>query len=355
MADSDNVAATPLSLNITFVESATVTGSFLFIAHAASSGNAQQDIAALLNTSSPFNTAFTSMIAAVFQSWLAESTSTYVTQLTAGLDSDSALVQAVDTERLGLFSHVQQPDVTVMNATIVQDITNVLDASSSTVTRYAYNVTVQVSVVTANLLSSVFVDVLNATASRRRLLAMPYMPHPAQQKLSHVPDAGDAAATSCLTATPQLIAASPRQLGCQDGIISSRMIDNSNVSNVSSSSSNSINSSSGNSIGSSTTNTSSRMPDVSRSSVSYSRRKLRATQSSSAFPLASLLMFKMDLTLAAFQGTSGCSTDNIADLFYDGEAVPAALDELCDGSEPDWSLSQALLEIANSSLPLLQV
>ena len=341
MADSDNVASTPLSLNITFVQSATVTGSFLFIAHAASSGNAQQDIAALLNTSSPLNTAFTSTIASVFQSWLAESTSTYVTQLTAGLDSDSALVQAVDTERLGLFSHVQQPDVTVLNATIVQNLTNILDASSNTVTRYAYNVTIQVSVVTANLLSSVFVDVLNATASRRRLLAMPYAPHTAQQKVSHVPDDGDAAAMRCFTATPQPIAASPIQLACQGDRVSSCMIDNSNVSSAISSSSSVIGSS--------------HMPDLSRSNVGYGRRKLQATQSSSAFPLGSLLVFKMDLTLAAFQGTSGCSTDNIADLFYVGEAVPAALDELCDGSESDWSLSQALLEIANSSLPLLQV
>ena len=91
------------------------------------------------------------------------------------------------------------------------------------------------------------------------------------------------------------------------------------------------------------------MPDAFKSNVSYSRRKLRAAQSSSAFPLASLLMFKMDLALAAFQGTSGCSTDNIADLFYDGEAVPAALNELCDGSEPDWSLSQALLDSKQQS------
>ena len=65
----------------------------------------------------------------------------------------------------------------------------------------------------------------------------------------------------------------------------------------------------------------------------------------------------MDMLLAAFSGTSGCSTDGLTDLFYEDSEPPDTLAELCggDGGSQDLSLNTALLGTANSSVPLLQV
>jgi len=77
----------------------------------------------------------------------------------------------------------------------------------------------------------------------------------------------------------------------------------------------------------------------------------------SEFPLVSLLTFKVDLLLAAFGSTSGCSTASVTALFYDDEDTPESLDDLCgtDSGAVDLSMNQALLASTNTSIPLLQV
>ena len=338
VTDSNGKAATPLVLNITFVESAIVTGSFTFISQAAGDSNAQEIALALYNTSSVVNAAFTATVASVFQTWLADTTSAYVSQQTAGLESGAALVQAINAARLSLFVDVLQSDVRVLNSTVDQNITaQLVTNSTASVQSYAYNVTMQVTVLTANLLSSVFVDVLNSTSSRRHLLsaATPFRSDPLEPQHSII--------TAWL--------AGSKTRSNSSNMLSSMRMYNSNSSTVSSSSMPippTLYSSSSNTQGHSTSSMEA-MGHVVRS------RKLQATQSSSAFPLASLLMFKMDLTLAAFLGTSGCSTDNIAELFYDGADTPEVLEQLCGSSDNDFSLSQALLAVANSSIPLFQV
>ena len=61
--------------------------------------------------------------------------------------------------------------------------------------------------------------------------------------------------------------------------------------------------------------------------------------------------------LAAFGGTSGCSTSSMAALFYDDADVPDSLDDLCgtDGGTVDLSMNEALLATVKSTVPLLQV
>ena len=312
----------PLTLNITFVESAIITGSFTFISQASSSLAAQQDVLTLYNSSSSFNALFIVNIASVFQSWLANATSQYVADLTAGLETNSAVVQATNTVRLGLLSNVLQPDVTVLNATIDQNITAMLSDSSSTVLQpYAYNVTIQVRVVTATLLSSVFVSILNSTSSRRLLMASPDTSSQAIQMTT----AGTA---------PELLPISHRHsIATSSHLVTARAQD----------------------PVASTATPMSQQGNTSPADTLVSSGHRQLLQSSSAFPLASLLMFKMDLTLAAFQGTSGCSRPSIAALFYAGSTPPAALNDLCSSSTMDLSMSQALLAAANGSLPLLQV
>ncbi len=167
-SDSSGVAAAPLTISITFVEVALVTGSFLFIGQADSTIEAQQHAAQLYTPGTAPNSAFTADIATVFQTWLASNVTTYVDQMTAALGASTAVIAAVNTLELGIFSTVLVPDVTVLNATIDQNVTSLLSINSSNPSQtYAYNVTLQV----ADMLLSVFVDVLNSTDSRRRLLS----------------------------------------------------------------------------------------------------------------------------------------------------------------------------------------
>ena len=177
MLDSIGLAANPLIINITFLETAIVTGTFLLIGQAASNSAAHQTVLALSNTSSAVNAGFTSTIASVFQSWLTQTTSAYVSQLVTGQDTDAAAMLAGNAARLALFSDVVPPDVKVVNSSIDEDTTALLAGSNTAaVQSYAYNVTLQVTVLTATLLSSVFVSVLNGTAGmndRRRLLGVP--------------------------------------------------------------------------------------------------------------------------------------------------------------------------------------
>ena len=79
-----------------------------------------------------------------------------------------------------------------------------------------------------------------------------------------------------------------------------------------------------------------------------------STTSSHLSPVASLLTYEMDLLLAAFMRTSGCS---LTDLFYEDTDTPETLGELCEGYEDATclSLNQALLASADISIPLLQV
>ena len=275
------MAAKPITISITFVEVATVTGSFLLIAQATSTGLAQQHVQQLNATGSVANSALTTAVATVYQTWLVSATSGYVEQLTSTLGASAATVAASNTLRLGLFSSVRLPDVTVLSAVIDQNVTAALNTNSSdAVQNYAYNVTLQVAILTADMLLSVFVDVLNSTGYRRRLLSR----------------------TDLMADSPPTVSASGLQLWSP-------------------------------------------------------HRRLQQSTSSAAFPLASLLQFKMDLVLAAFMGTSGCSTDSVTDLFYQDQDPPVDLATLCGGdySAVDRSLDSALLAGANSSVPLLQV
>ena len=356
MSDSNGKAATPLVLNITFVESAIVTGSFTFISQAAGDSDAQEIALALYNTSSVVNAAFTATIASVFQSWLADTTSAYVSQLTADLESGAALIQAINAARLSLFGDVLQSDVRVLNSTVDQNITaQLVTNSTASVQSYAYNVTMQVTVLTANLLSSVFVDVLNNTSSRRHLLGAASLfrsdPVEPQHSITTAWLAGSKTRSNGSNLCRDVSMDAHNRCSASSSILSSMRMYNSNSSTMSSSSmpiAPTLYSSSSNTQGH-ITGSMEAMGHFANS------RKLQATQASSVFPLASLLMFKMDLTLAAFLGTSGCSTDNIAVLFYDGADTPEVLEQLCGSSDNDFSLSQALLAVANSSIPLFQV
>ena len=460
VSDSDGRAATSLILNITFVESAIITGSFFFIGQADSYSTAQNNAVALCNTSSVVNAAFTTTIASVFRSWLVGTTSAYVDQLTSGLGSDSSSTQATNAARLALFSDVTQPEVQVLNSTVDQNLTAQLtDNSAAGVQTYAYNVTLQVTVLTATLLSSVFVDVLNSTSSKRHLLFSPSLYLDQLEAQHSIITKASAQQAGLVAASVTTAAGWPDDRSSSTGMYSSSsdsrdstVITDRTISSIDMYSSNSKTSSTvngsgvhshkklyinGPSIGNSSSlkqsmysnssssmgqsvyisssnshrlkqgvysntqkrsvyssshssssseqivntgsssitkhcvyisssrpqsdNISSCCTQIGRSSsledhseVAGSRR-LQAITSSSAFPLASLLLFKMDLTLAAFEGTSGCSTDNIADLFYDGADLPEALSQLCSSSGDDFSLSQALLAVANSSIPLFQV
>ncbi len=175
--DANSVAATPLTISITFVEVALVTGSFLFIGQANSMSSAQLQAQQLNTTEAAPNAAFTTAVASVFRSWLASATTSYVDQLTATLGTTAATVAATNTIELGLFSSVLTTDVTVLNVAIDENVTMALNVNSSEIMQnYAFNVTLQVVVLTADMLLSVFVDVLNSTYTRRRLLGSSALP-----------------------------------------------------------------------------------------------------------------------------------------------------------------------------------
>lgn len=77
-----------MTVDITFVEVALVTGSFLFIAQADSMYCAQQHAAQLYTAGTDINSVLTADLAAVLQTWLASATSMYVRQMTTQLGAD---------------------------------------------------------------------------------------------------------------------------------------------------------------------------------------------------------------------------------------------------------------------------
>ena len=418
VSDSNERAAPPLVLDIIFAESAIFTRSILLIGQAASSSQAQQIAVALSNSSSASNAAFTAVVSSTVQSWVADNTSAYVSQLTTGAGSDAATVAAIDSVRLALFGDVASPDVQVLTAFVDQTITALVNRdSTAAVQRYAYNVTLQVTVLTANLLSSVFVNTLNATASysRRRLLS-PKAHHSHLQHsmvlstelyhssdsdvalvrqhniISNLPAAAGfqrsdssmsmaagravAAAASMVTGTgfertdsTCMVAGVQHENSiytpptCQHGSSPAQTLVFDQDYSSGTAAADQQNDSPGTSfelqhipqIVYVHQHSSLYSRDISSSRDSASGRKLQASQSSSTFPLVSLLLFKMDLTLAAVQGIAGCSMTNIRDLFYAGVAVPSTLQQLCSSSNGDYSLNQALLKAADSSVPLFQV
>lgn len=356
VSDANNVAAAPLTISVTFVEVALVTGSFLFIGQANSTGSAQLQAQQLNATGTVSNAALTAAVASVFQAWLASATSGYVGQLTATLGTNAATVAATNTLELGLFSSVLTADVAVLNATIDQDITAALDVNGSDIVQnYAYNITLQIAVLTADMLLSVFVDVLNSTYPSRRLLgsspllwSQPDMHWESAEAVVNSPPAEPPIwheVSAHFTQSQQLLlgilVAHSQQLRLQGHHLQA---DLQTITMPSPAGQDQLPKKS---LG------------VLRSAeeVTRLRRSLQSTSSSSAFPLASLLQFKMDFVLAAFSGTSGCSTDTLTDLFYESSDPPDALAQLCggNGGTQDLSLNQALQAAANSSFPLLQV
>ena len=401
VSDADYIAARPVTISITFAEVAVVTGSFLLIAQASSTDLAQQYAEQLNTTASASNSALTSAVATVYHTWLAAATSSYVGQLTSSLGASAATDAASNTLQLGQFSSVGVPDVTILGAAIDQNVTAALNTNSSDVTQnYAYNVTLQVAVLTSDMLLSVFVDVLNSTGSSRRLLSTPSLidadmwtppqllhtqalssPEPALdslvsgqshavahvQQLAHgrlqydadstLDSAGSTGTKSQADAwagAAQIVSQDSSSVGVTapcystiaDAIIAAQQSQHA-------------------------------VPAVAQHTDTHLKHKLLApaprlpaapephpsrhllqTNSSSAtFPLASLLQFKMDLVLAAFLGTSGCSTDSLTDLFYQDQDPPDDLPALCaaDSSAAGYSLNRALQAAANRTVPLLQV
>lgn len=305
----------------------------------------------------------------------------------------------------------------MLNATIDQTVTAVLNTNSSdAMQNYAYNVTLQVAVLTADLLLSVFVDVLNSTVARRRMLSKPLLtaerslllleqqpPHE-DTLLPGLLAPGSAARQAGPTSiaeeghlcTDQLGQLQPQ--GCQEQLspdspaeLKVQPYPSFLAGTQDISSSNCVqrqqDRSSGtkpcllkaaDSAASTGAQHAQHTPSMLKQLVGVSltdpyhnkaqgqtaaddsasfRHLLQSTSSDTAFPLTSLLLFKMSLVLAAFTDTSGCSTYSLTDLFYQDEDPPDALDALCAGanSAADHSLNMALLASSNSTVPLLQV
>jgi len=356
------------------VEAALVTGSFLFIGQADNATEAQQHAAQLYTTGTAPNTALTTDIAAVFQSWLTSNVTAYVEEMTAALGTSTAVVAAVDVLELGLFSSVLVSDVTVLNATIDQNATAALVVNSSNaVQNCAYNVTLQVTVLTADMLLSVFVDVVNTTSSRRRLMSSSEsIPLAWQSQLDstllspdHMLARPDYAATSKHSPGNTLADSLQHLWDLADDLSVASCSTESSVACLNSSHTQPTQLAMANSH-SPAEFLHPAVPASVHSMLHIQQqvlqgqahvRSLQSTASSSAFPLVSLLTFKINLMLAAFNGTSGCNTTSVTDLFYEDSETPTALSELCgtDGGTADLSMNQALLASVNSSVPLLQV
>ena len=362
VSDAKNVAAMPLTISITFVEVALVTGSFLFIGQADNATEAQQQALQLTANGTVSNAAVTTAVASVFQGWLASATSTYVDQLTSTLGSAAATVAATNTLELGLFSSVLTTDVTVVNATIDQNTTSVLNVNSSdAVQNYAYNVTLQVAVLTADMLLSIFVDVLNSTYTRRRLLSSSALSwiQPTEHSEVSVPVQSSFAGEQPLSPSLPAVHQQGQRSSSGSEVITTQQPQ---LLQVQVHTADSLQHAPQATVLLQPPSQSSLISDtltavLSSAAASAHRRSLRSTSSSTPFPLASLLQFKMDLVLAAFTATSGCSTDSLTELFYGGSEAPDSLSELCGGygGGTDLSLNQALLAAVNSSVPLLQV
>ncbi len=373
-SDSSGVAAAPLTISITFVEVALVTGSFLFIGQADSTIEAQQHAAQLYTPGTAPNSAFTADIATVFQTWLASNVTTYVDQMTAALGASTAVIAAVNTLELGIFSTVLVPDVTVLNATIDQNVTSLLSINSSNPSQtYAYNVTLQVAVLTADMLLSVFVDVLNSTDSRRRLLSSSDLASAAVQNSmlplpNHMlarPDRAAVLPGKMLAESSQSASTSkhlpfsmlPESIPQGGGLAGNWAAIVQNIGVEQTDGCPAVGCSHAAPLNSFPALFHSTLHQIMMLHATGHLRSLQSTTSASEFPLASLLTFKVDLLLAAFGSTSGCSTASVTALFYDDEDTPESLDDLCgtDSGAVDLSMNQALLASTNSSIPLLQV
>ncbi len=369
-SDSSGVAAAPLTISITFVEVALVTGSFLFIGQADSTIEAQQHAAQLYTPGTAPNSAFTADIATVFQTWLASNVTTYVDQMTAALGASTAVIAAVNTLELGIFSTVLVPDVTVLNATIDQNVTSLLSINSSNPSQtYAYNVTLQV----ADMLLSVFVDVLNSTDSRRRLLSSSDLASAAVQNSmlplpKHMlarPDRAAVLPGKMLAESSQSASTSkhlpfsmlPESIPQGGGLAGNWAAIVQNIGVEQTDGCPAVGCSHAAPLNSFPALFHSTLHQIMMLHATGHLRSLQSTTSASEFPLASLLTFKVDLLLAAFGSTSGCSTASVTALFYDDEDTPESLDDLCgtDSGAVDLSMNQALLASTNSSIPLLQV
>ena len=288
------------------MEVAFVTGSLFFMAQAESVSHAQQHAAQLYATGTATNAAVTADLATVLHMWLMSATSAYVDQMTASLGATAQAVAAVDVLRLGLFSTVAQTDVKVLSASIDWELSATLYTNSSGATQnYAYNVTVQIAVLTSDMLLSVFVDVINSRTSRRRL---------------HSDSDNIAASLNCSSCTVAL----PFHRTLQtDSSMKARALSS----------------------------------DTAWDHLHQQTRSLLSSSSNASFPLASLLAFKANLVLAAFTGTSGCSVDSLAALFYEPAQAPEDLSDVCvsDDSSGHYSMNSKLLASASASVPLLQV
>lgn len=403
------MAATPITISITFVEVAVVTGSFLFIGQAPNASAAQQVTIQLNSTASAANAALTTAVASVFRTWLALATSSYVGELTATLGVTAATIAASNTLQLGLFSSVQMQDVTVTDAVIDPNVTAALNVnrSADAPQNYAYNVTLRVVVLTADMLVSVFVDVLNSTSGPARRLLVSKPGHSAgdlwatsELKRSaeastqdKAPDASHASVQKLppsLTADAQVLLqqlgftklwhhppadAATMHLGTEPETDSNHaqqaqhapsLLMQSDAATVApryepdTASRNSQPQRPAPSMLLQSDMHGSHTPSQHEAQAAHYlllRHLLQSAAGTAPFPLTSLLFFKRTLVLDAFFSTSGCSNESIADLFYQGSAVPPTLGALCwgGGSAADRSLDAALLGISNSSVPLLQV
>ena len=330
VSDISGAAAKPLTISITIVEVAFVTGSLLFIAQADSTSHAQQHTAQLQAAGTDANIAMTADLASVLHQWLTSASSSYVDQMTEGLGANTEVIAAIDVLELGLFSTVQQADVTVLSASIDWDISAALNTNSSDATQnYVYNVTVQVAVLTCNMLLSVYVDVLSNPPSRRRLHSTSYSDNQLSGGVHYSTES-----TPCMQTTSAHAAASS---SCSSNVLG--LSSQSVLQQMSS------------------------MPaerlglGTAQEDLHAHLRSLMSTSSSSSFPLASLLAFKTSLVLAAFAATSGCSTDSLTPLFFQDSEAPQDLSDVCvgDDSSADYSMNAALSASASPSVPLLQV
>ena len=375
---ADEVAATPLILSITFVEVAVITGSFLFITQAPNASMAQQRALQLNTTGSAPNAALTTAVARVFQAWLASATSTYVKDLTATLGTTAASIAASNTLQLGQFSSVTMQDVTVGSTVIDPNVTAALNTGSSADTQnYAYNVTLQVAVLTADMLVSVFVDVLSiSTGAKRRLLVS--KSGLATDKLWAAAQHKRPTSTAVWDKVTGQFAASGLRLIPSPSPDDQLLIQQLGLDMPQHSAPADATRTEPHSASVRAQQTQHTSPVLVQSGagtpVPYKgpasalgragpfqsvllRHLLQSTASTTAFPLASLLLFKKDLLLAAFTSTSGCSTDSIDDLFYQGSGSPDVVRAICEDNNglADYSLNVALLAMSSSSVPLLQV
>ena len=332
-SDFSGAAASPVTIDITFVEVALVTGSFLFIAQADSIAQAQQHAAHLYTAGTDANTAITTDLATVLQMWLMSAASTYVNQMTTHLGADAYTVAAVNTLELGLFSAVVPADVIVLSASIDWSNTATLNTNSSSASqKYAFNVTVQVAVLTSNMLQSVYVDVLpnldvmSNPAGRRRLCSS------SDSKLVDAVLHSTGSAPPLQTASD--IAAASSDFSKDTALSLPRTPQQ---------------------AGSTTARTLGL--GTAWAKLHAQARSLSSTGSSSSFPLASLLTFKQGLVLAAFDGTTGCNASSLTALFYKDSRPPADFSDVCVGSDSsaDHSMNAAFLASSSASVPLLQV